>query len=420
AAEAAEPANDDAQAENGDDGDDDRGDPKHAKHKMRIEYEPRRGITIRSGKTRVRLFLGVETVLLYGHCSGPMCESSDLATMHVRRARLALEAKLKHHLSIDFALQVKNEILVLKKASFSWKHDHLTLTAGFLKPPGGIERDASTWIKPFPERSVVANFKQDRVTGLMASRWVADHKVRLQGAAGRPPAGNFDAFEPEDVVLPPASVEPEDLTHDPANWDLFATAAYVPSDSFELGLNATTHIAPDAGKGPNFAEPYETKIAKPVYFKGAVLAGGADVSWHGANVRASAEIVGFKSGETIPHTDAMGIPLEPTRAKRGVAGYAVLGFTPNGKYGPAIQNSPLLEGYQFLLRGEFLTVSPGGDGQANSTARFGSVTGGIEWQAEKQLRLQFDVAVQKYNEAVDPANHNAWRVYTELWGQVLL
>jgi len=28
--------------------------------------------------------------------------------------------------------------------------------------------------------------------------------------------------------------------------------------------------------------------------------------------------------------------------------------------------------------------------------------------------------VQKYNEAVDPANHNAWRVYTELWGQVLL
>ena len=142
--------------------------------KMRIDYEPRRGITIRSGKTRVRLFLGIETVLLYGHCSGASCEATDLASFHVRRARLALEAKLKHHLSIDFAIKVKNEILVLKKATLSWKHDHLTLTSGFLKPPGGLERDSSTWVKPFPERSVVANFKQDRVIGVMASRWVAD------------------------------------------------------------------------------------------------------------------------------------------------------------------------------------------------------------------------------------------------------
>lgn len=196
----------------------------------------------------------------------------------------------------------------------------------------------------------------------MASKWVADHAIRLQGAAGRPPAGNFDAFEPEDVVLPPASVEPEDLTTDPANWDLFATAAYAPSERFELGLNATTHIAPDAGQGPNFSEPYETRIVQLVFFKGAVVAGGADVSWHGDHVRASAEVVAFRNGETIPRTDAMGAALEPIRAKRGVAGYAVLGYTPNGTYGPAIQNSPLLWGWQLLLRGEYLQVSPGGAG----------------------------------------------------------
>ena len=29
-----------------------------------------------------------------------------------RRARLELEAKLKHHLSLDFAIQVKNEVIV--------------------------------------------------------------------------------------------------------------------------------------------------------------------------------------------------------------------------------------------------------------------------------------------------------------------
>ena len=167
--------------------------------------------------------------------------------------------------------------------------------------------------------------------------------------------------------------------------------------------------------------PYETRIVQPVFFKGVFLGGGADLSWHSANVRASAEIVSFLNGETIPHTDPItNAPLEPTRAKRGLAGYAVLGFTPNGAYGPAIENSPLLSGYQLLLRGEFLTVSPGGDGSATSTANFGSVTGGIEWQAEKQLRLQVDLAVQHYNEAVDPQNHNAWREYAEVWGQVLL
>jgi len=365
--------------------------------------------------------MGIETVLLYGHCSpASVCEATDLLSLHVRRARLALEAKLKHHLSIDLALQVKNEIIVLKKADFQWKHDHLTLTAGFLKPPGGIERDSSTWVKPFPERSVVANFKQDRVIGLMASEWVVHHTVRLQAAAGHPPSGNFDAFEPEDVVLPPASVEPEDLATDPGNWDLFATLAYAPTPDLEVGLNATAHTAPDAGQGPNFSEPYETRIIQPVFYKGVFLGGGADLSWHDANLRASAEVVAFANGDTIPHTDALGNALEPTRAKRGVAGYAVLGFTPNGAYGPAIENSPLLSGYQLLLRGEFLTVSPGGDGSATSTAGFGSVTGGIEWQAEKQLRLQVDLAVQHYNESVDPKNHNAWREYAEVWGQVLL
>ncbi|HEU0036130.1 MAG TPA: hypothetical protein VFQ53_36205 [Kofleriaceae bacterium] len=385
-----------------------------------VTYQARRGISIHSGKTRLRFFLGAETVLLYGHCSGDNCEASDLATLHVRRARFAMEAKLKHHLSIDLALQVKNEVIVLKNANFSWKHHHLTLKAGFFKPPGGLERDTSTWVKPFPERSVVANFKQDRIIGLMASKWVAGHTLRLQGAAGRPPTGNFDAFEPEDVVVPPESVEPEDLTTDPGNWDLFATAAYAPSDTFEIGVNTTAHIAPDAGQGPNFSEPYETRIIQPRFIKGAFLAGGLDVSWHSPHLRASAEVVAFKSGDTIPHLDAMGNPLEPSRAERGIAGYAVIGYTPNGAYGPAIENSPLLKGWQWITRGEFLSASPGGIADPDATAGFGSVTTGIEWQVEKQLRLQVDVAVQHYNEAVDPSNYNAWRVYSELWGQVLL
>jgi hypothetical protein len=366
------------------------------------------------------MFLGTETVLLYGHCSGDACEATDLMTVHVRRARLALEAKLKHHLAIDFALQVKNEVIVLKNANISWKDRGTMVRAGFLKPPGGLERDSSTWVKPFPERSVVANFKQDRVIGAMGSTWLSDHKVRVQGAVGRPPAGNFDAFEPEDVVTVPPGVEAEDLTTDPANWDLFATSNYVPSDDFEIGINGTAHISPDAGKGPNFSEPYETRVLQPRFIRGAFLAAGAEVSWHNDHARASAEGVLFKSGETIPHLDEMGAPTEPRRAERGEAGYAVIGYAPRGHYGPALENSPLLDGYQFLVRGEFLRASPGGVMNANATAMFGSVTGGVQWQVDKNLRVQSDLAIQTYNANVDPSNRNVWRYYAELWAQVLL
>jgi hypothetical protein len=293
--------------------------------------------------------------------------------------------------------------------------------AGFLKPPGGMERDASTWVKPFPERSVVANFHQDRIIGLMGSTWVANRKLRLQAAAGHAPAGNFDAFEPEDVVAPPPGIEPEDLTTDPANWQIFATAAYAPSDNFEIGWNANTHIAPDAGQGPNFAEPYETKVLGARFFKGTFIASGLDTVWHSDHLRLSAEFVAFKSGETIPHVDGMGNPTEATRAPRGVAGYAVIGISPNGAYGKAIDNAPLLHGWQWITRGELMTVSPGVSvTDPNSTAVFGSVTTGLDWQAEKQLRLQVDLAVQHYNENVDPISHNAWREYFEVWGQVLL
>ena len=38
----------------------------------------------------------------------------------------------------------------------------------------------------------------------------------------------------------------------------------------------------------------------------------------------------------------------------------------------------------------------------------------------KQLRLQADVAFQKYNENVVFANADAWREYAEVWGQVTM
>jgi hypothetical protein len=384
-----------------------------------INYKPRTGISVRAGKAKLNFFLGAESVMQWGHCTGDACAVADALSLHVRRARFGVDADLPHHLRLDFAVQVKNEILVLKNAYLGWKDGGLTLRAGFFKPPGGLERDTSTWVKPLPERSVVANFKQDRIIGVGASQWLASHTVRVAGAAGHPPVGNFDAFEPEDVVVPPPGIEEEDLTTDPGNWDLFATAAFAPtSGTFEVGLNSTAHIAPDAGKGPNFAEPYETKVLETRFIKGAFVAGGADVCWHDAHVRGAAEAVAFHSGETIPHVDMAGNPTEPVSTTNGVAAYAELGVTPDGKFGPAVENAPLRHGVQFLVRGDFMRVTPGVT--ADSTALFASGTGAVEWQMNKNLRVQTDVAVQHFNENVEPGNHNVWRTYGEVWAQVLM
>lgn len=397
----------------------------HGDESKPLEYKPREGITVRAGKARLKFFVAAETVFEYGHCQplgdapATACPVTDTLSIHVRRARFAVAANLPHHLSLDFAVQVKNEILVLKNAHLGWKHDGYRLRAGFFKPPGGLERDASTWVKPFPERSVVANFKQDRIIGLGISKWVNDHTLRLQGAAGHAPVGNFDAFEPEDVVLPPPGIEEEDLTTDPANWMLFASAVYAPSDNFELGLNATAHISPDAGKGPNFAEPYETKILPTRFIKNGFFGGGFDVAWHNDHVRATAELVLFHSGQTIPHLDPVTMnPIEPVTTTNGTSGYAVLGYTWDGEYGPAIENCPLIKGHQLLVRGEFMRVTPGNT--IDTTALFFSVTGGVQWQVYKQLRLQTDLAVQKYNDHVVPESQDSLRYYGEIWGQVVM
>ena len=209
---------------------------RHRRRRPSLAYRPRKGLELRDGKTRVRSFFAVETNASYGHCGGDGCPPDDISGLHVRRARAAFDVRLPHDLGIDFAIQVKNEIIVLKNAYLAWRPEHrLHLFAGFMKPPGGLERDTSTWIKPFPERSVVANFKRDRIIGVRAYSWNDAHTFRLRAALGRSPVGAFDAQEPEDQVPPPAGAELEDLAKAVGNFEAFGTAAFVPSDRFERG-----------------------------------------------------------------------------------------------------------------------------------------------------------------------------------------
>ena len=119
----------------------------------------------------------------------------------------------------------------------------------------------------------------------------------------------------------------------------------------------------------------------------------------------------FRGGDTVPH-DA----LEPTKNPVGFAGYLTIGWTPNGHYGPAIDNNPLRSGVEWINRFEVFEGSPGA--VSNEAATFISATTGVNWQVWKQLRLQADVAVQKYNNRAVAENAGAVREYVELWGQV--
>jgi hypothetical protein len=131
-----------------------------SKGESEILYEPGKGLSIRSGKVRLRMFFAVESVLKYGHCDGDNCAPTDSVDWHVRRARIGFSLKLPHKLHLDVGFQIKNEDLVLQAAYFSWRTDDVDIASGYFKPPGGLERDASTWIKPFPERSVLSNLKE--------------------------------------------------------------------------------------------------------------------------------------------------------------------------------------------------------------------------------------------------------------------
>ena len=92
----------------------------------------------------------------------------------------------------------------------------------------------------------------------------------------------------------------------------------------------------------------------------------------------------------------------------------MVGWTPYGHYEPAIDNAPLRHGWELIARVEGTHIAPAaGDGNATT---WWSATLGFHWEVFEQLRLQADVAYEKFDANAEPqAQVKADRVFGQVW-----
>ncbi len=382
---------------------------------------------IKDGKTELLFKFIVQTVMRFSHTICPddftVCRPSS-AEIHIRRARMGFEFKLPNHLGLDVELQIKNEVLVIKNATFTYSHkgDHpWRLAGGFIKPPGGLERDGSTFDKPFPERSVVANFTHDRelglrLTGKLGGGW------RYGVSVGRPRQGGQDAADPKDVKPPPAGIEVDDLTLDPGIWNISTRIAWAERDDFSIGAAGGVRFPGELTLGEGIGEPYEAKLFQPRPSKGIQHYATADVSAVVPHARIMAEGGYWRQGEAVdlstfdPSNPAL-VPDLVGSHQMTVAGYVSFGISPSGTYGKAIDMAPLLHGWEIITRVEALTGHPGEDGGRGNMI---GVTSGLTYVPSPQLLLQTDFGYQHFSAHLDPSTNRQQRLWLEIWAQVRL
>ena len=107
-------------------------------------------------------------------------------------------------------------------------------------------------------------------------------------------------------------------------------------------------------------------------------------------------------------------------------GYLTLGFTPDGHYGRAVDAAPLLDGWEIVTRVQGAYVDPVDDPDPTAkgdAATLGMVEGGVHWEVSERLRLQADVAVEKFGNndvTLFNENKNATRLWAQVWATARL
>jgi hypothetical protein len=401
---------------------------KHKKHKKKKgelsgKYIPRKGLELAVDKMKLRLRFAMQPVFRssYSWCpdGGAPCSAPDAtAAWNVRRARAGYDVRLPHHTRLDFELQIKNQVLFIKNAYAETRlGDRVELSAGLIKPPGGLERDASTFDKPFPERSAVANLTHDRELGVkLAGSFDEDEKVQFGVSLAKNRPGNADA---EDVSAPPIGIDPDDLTVDPAAWNFQTRVAYVPTDAFEIGYEAGFRNSGDLTLGDTTAEPFDSAVWKPRPYKGVNVHGSIDTAYVIPHAKFMLEGGMWRDGKMANLMYADGTSTLPALVGThhvAAVGYFDFGYT-SGHYGRAIDAGPLLDGWEWVTRIEGLTAKPGEDGDSHFGGFFG-VTSGIGYQPQPQLHLQVDAGYQKFTDHVNAYDARQQRLWLELWALV--
>jgi hypothetical protein len=387
------------------------GDAKHVRHRDRpgVQYRSGRGLYLNADSASLRVRAAVQPMLRFATNSNlPDAQAQWI----LRRARFDLEARLPDALTLRFAIQAKNMHLGLSNLYGAWAPNEATeLAVGYLKPPGGLERDAASFDEPFIERSVVAFLTYDKEVGARVRHTLGDGRSEVAFAVTRPAAFGTDGGDPEDAPSTtgtglPAGVDPEDLLNGAGNFDFNGRYVFAPSDRFATGISAGARLRPDGALGDRLAEPYDTQIYGAVPYKGLSSHVAADAAVASTHLRVLAEGGYRRDGAAL---DSLASGHTATSL-----GYVTFGFTPGGHYEAARDGAVLREGWEIITRVEGAhLVPPSGLGSATT---WWSATSGVHWEATRALRLQADVAYEHFDRyATGTNNAGAHRMFFQLW-----
>ncbi|MCE9578503.1 MAG: OprO/OprP family phosphate-selective porin [Deltaproteobacteria bacterium] len=404
---------DDHDAVSADDHDHGGGDAPAGHKKSKITYKPGRYVQLRSTDgSKLRLRLVVQPMMRFTNVS---TLPDVTANMIIRRARLGFDARLPHATRVKFELQIKNMHFGLSNLYGTWKPSKQTeIYAGFIKAPGGLERDTYSFDEPFIERSVLAYFTYDHEMGVKVEQENADATRFWAASVTRTAPPAVDGGDPEDAPVYPPGIDPDDISQSSSKWNLAARAGIAPSRDFEASIHAGSRLRLDDAEpdyGDRVAEPYDSGFVDPRPWYGVNFNVAADVAITRPHLRLMVEGGVRRDGHALAIDLTTGAQTKLDGNLNAEMGYVVFGWTPHGEYGAAVDNAPLHGGWEIITRLEGARVKPADKGAIT----FVGLTTGVHWEPTPQVRLQADLGLQKYNKNAEDNNTDATREILQLW-----
>lgn len=367
--------------------------------------------------TRLSFRLFLEPMLRYSTVrlpSGP--GPDDTVDMIIRRGRFGMQVDSHKRTGLRFEMSVKNMHAEIHNMYGFWKpSDGLELQVGFIKAPGGLERDTAQLDHEFIERSIVTYYNRDHEVGAKLAGRFADDVGRWAAAITRDPPP-LPGGDPEDTPFIPAGVEAEDLTRPASKWAAEGRLGVVPDDGLQASINAGVRLRPEE---PDFGEiavePYDTTFLANRPYRGVMVRGGADLAVARDHWKVLAEAAIRRDGTQLAYPDGtIASQTELDGHLLAYGGYLVAGFTPDGRFGAAEDAAPLRSGWAIVTRVNAERIKPV-DAKA---ATFGSLELGWHWVASPNLRVQVDAAVQRFGDGdrtLLDENRGATRYYAQTW-----
>lgn len=388
-----------------------------------FDYKPGRWLTLKlPHHTHLKFRLMLEPMFRYSHRLPPSgVLTDDSVDMIARRGRVGFQVDAPHDMGFRFEISMKNMHYEIHNMFGYWKPRwNMELQVGFIKPPGGLERDTFSWDEEFIERSVITFYNRDHEVGAKLEGTNCDKTIRYAASVSReqPPLSGGD---PEDTPAIPSGVEKEDITRAASKWNSAARVAYVPSKKFEVSVNGGVRLRMDE---PDFGEiavePYDSTFMANRPYRGVMIHTGADVAVVQPQWKLQVEGAFRRDGKQLAYPDgtvASEVTLDGHLSSE--AAYLIFGWTPNGKWGQAIDAAPLKKGWALVTRLMAERIKP----VDQPAVTFGSVE--LAWHDEvnDHVRIQVDMAVQKfgkYDFTVQNENLDMIRLYGEVWAQFRL